>query len=221
MGMGKGMGMMSGKGKFCKNFDFDDSDDEDADDNEDSGKGMGKGMRMGMGMGKGMGMSMGMGGGDSVANCSPTVFEEASTISSISTFVSALELVELDDIFDCVGPFTMLAPVDTAFNQTVMNYFQNEDNADVLTALLLYHILPGLSLTDDFSNGQIDTLLDDTAISVSVDPITFNDVISINESNIAACNGAIQVISDILFPEGIVLFFRLTENWNLKMCNTL
>lgn len=103
----------------------------------------------------------------------------------------------------CSGPFTLLAPTNEAFealDAATLDELLLPSNQDKLIDLLLYHIVPGLVLSDDFEDGTIDTLLDDQSISVSVDPILLNGRAEVVQADIIACNGVIHAIDDVLVP---------------------
>ena len=121
----------------------------------------------------------------------------------LSTFVRLLENAGLAEIFMCPGPFTALAPTNEAFealdSDTLAELLLSENN-EKLQDILLYHIVPGLYLSEDFEDGYLDTLLDEQSVSVTIDPILFNGRATIVEEDILACNGAIQAIDDVLVP---------------------
>jgi hypothetical protein len=200
-GKGKGKGMMRMgmrmKGKdngsnfprFCKYLDF----DNQVPYNDYSS---GKGKNVGKGKGKGR---------EFESFCTPNVFDVTNLISDISIFVSLIEQAGLEDIFVCPGPYTILAPSNSAFvnNPTITAYLRDVTNEDELRRVLLYHILPGLTLVDDFETGPIETLLMGSEIDVTIDPIVlFNDAAFIEENDIVACNGIINIINNILLPPG-------------------
>lgn len=121
----------------------------------------------------------------------------------LSTFVQLLEVAGLTEYFMCSGPFTLLAPTNEAFealDAATLDELLLPSNQDKLKDLLLYHIVPGLVLSDDFEDGTIDTLLDDQSISVSVDPILLNGRAEVVQADIIACNGVIHAIDDVLVP---------------------
>jgi uncharacterized surface protein with fasciclin (FAS1) repeats len=230
-GKGKGKGMMmsknvKGKGKgtrlpkVCRELDFENDDVQQVDDDGGfHGKGMGKskkGKEKGYGskmtMGKGFEKGHGMGKGKEShekEGCRRNVFKKAKRIPDISIFVSLLEEAGLEDIFLCNGPFTVLAPSNTAFmnNTVVTKYLSDVSNVDELRDVLLYHILPGLTRVDNFATGLVDTLLDGDTINVTISPVMFNDVAGIEEGDFKACNGVIHIIDNILLPPGTIANF--------------
>jgi len=135
--------------------------------------------------------------------CDPNVLETMRQNDDLSTFVKLLEDAGLAEIFMCPGPFTCLAPTNEAFealDSDTLAELLLPGNNDKLQDLLLYHIVPGLYLSEDFEDGSLETLLDEQRVSVTIDPILFNGRATIVEEDIIACNGAIQAIDDVLVP---------------------
>jgi uncharacterized surface protein with fasciclin (FAS1) repeats len=85
-------------------------------------------------------------------------------------------------------------------NPTLLKSLFNPKNMAVLQETLLYHILPGFYKSDNFHAGPIETLLG-ADVKISLDPLTFNQA-EATETDILACNGAINIIDDLLIPPG-------------------
>lgn len=73
------------------------------------------------------------------------------------------------------------------------------ENIEDLQNLLLYHILPGATLTTEFTAGPTDTLFPENQIEVGLDPTQFDNA-DVLTPNIVACNGYIDVIDTVLDP---------------------
>jgi len=224
-GYGKGKGKMksskkkgkSKKGKgsglphICDELDF--GEDYSDDNYFGKGKGKGKGYRQKRSL-----QHQG-------ALCDPNVFDVAKGIADLTIFVSLIEQAGLEEIFLCAGPFTILAPSNSAFvdNPSITKYLAESYNKKELRNVLLYHILPGLTLTDEFKQGPIEALQGDV-IEVAVDPIVFNDKASIEKGDIIACNGAINIVNNILLPPGmrflkLLAFLVVISVFLLKDCH--
>lgn len=137
------------------------------------------------------------------AACDPNVLDAAKKIEDISTFVELLELGGLTEIFGCSGPFTVLAPSNAAFealDSSTISDLLLPSNMEKLQDLLLYHILPGLTLEDDFDDGTVETLLVGQTIDLTTDPLVFNGRADLVDGDNLACNGVIHVIGDVLVP---------------------
>ena len=103
----------------------------------------------------------------------------------------------------CSGPVTLLAPTNAAFDAldpTTVQQLLLPENSQRLQDLLLYHILPGLFLSDDLDDGPLDTLLTGQSVSAAIDPIIFNGRARVIDADIIACNGVIYTIDDVLVP---------------------
>lgn len=120
----------------------------------------------------------------------------------LSIALSLIEAADIDPIFGCEGPFTVLIPSNDAFNKLDANslsFFSDKANMDALRNLLLYHILPGISHSSSFTPGSTDTLLSDVQVTVQVEPLRFDNAFVV-ESDIEACQGIVHVLDNVLSP---------------------
>lgn len=189
----------------CKDYTFLDM--------EYDSNGSSKSSRRGYGKGKGK-------GGDTSARkrqlgyslkegCSPNPLEVASSNGNLTMFVELIESAGLEDIFNCTGPFTVLAPSNDAFESLAANvsaYLEQADEATI-QQLLLYHILPGTYISSDLKPGCVETLMGDY-VEVSVDPILFDDAVGVSVPDVSACNGVIHIADQVLIPPSFGRFWR-------------
>jgi uncharacterized surface protein with fasciclin (FAS1) repeats len=139
---------------------------------------------------------------DGGENCGPNILETARDDPDLSDIVALIDAAGLSPIFDCAGPFTALLPTNDAISEIdrdVLEALLLPENQDELQSLLLYHILPGATLSDDFAAGPQDTLLEGEDVIVGLDPFTFNDATVISP-DIVACNGYINKLDGVLLP---------------------
>jgi uncharacterized surface protein with fasciclin (FAS1) repeats len=137
------------------------------------------------------------------ALCDPNILDAAKELGDLSMFLELLEIADLTEVFSCTGPFTLLAPANAAFEAldvTTIKELLLPDNKEKLQDLLLYHMLPGMYLEEDFEDGPYDTLLAGQTVDVSVNPVVFNGRAPLVDGNNLACNGVIHVIGDVLVP---------------------
>jgi uncharacterized surface protein with fasciclin (FAS1) repeats len=135
--------------------------------------------------------------------CDPSVLDTAKENSDLTTVLELLEIADLTEVFSCSGPFTFLAPSNAAFealDPATIRELLLPDNKEKLQDLLLYHILPGLHLNDDFEDGKYDTLLVGQTVDVSINPVLFNGRAQIEDDDNLGCNGVVHVIGDVLVP---------------------
>lgn len=140
-------------------------------------------------------------GGES---CNPNVLEAARDDPDFSTVVSLIEAAgnDLVNIFNCAGPFTANLPANEAFDAldpAYLEYLLDPANIDDLQDLLLYHILPGATLSGEFMSGPADTLLPGQTVEVGISPLVFDDA-NVLTADIPACNGIINKIDTVLIP---------------------
>lgn len=134
--------------------------------------------------------------------CDPNALAVAYMNPDLSIFVDLIKHANLDEIFSCAGPFTVLAPSNAAFNKNpeLLQSLFNPRNIDAVQELLLYHILPGLTLTEDFAAGPIETLLGED-VDVTLEPLLFNNA-GVVMGDVLSCNGVIHIIDNLLIPPG-------------------
>ena len=97
----------------------------------------------------------------------------------------------------------MLPPSNEAFiaiDPAILADLLLAENKDMLRELLLYHVLPGIVLEDDFEAGAIETLNGEVVI-VTTSPTRINGA-SIVDPDVLGCNGVLHVVDEILVPIG-------------------
>ncbi|MEQ8678021.1 MAG: fasciclin domain-containing protein [Aggregatilineales bacterium] len=133
-------------------------------------------------------------------------------------FTLLLEVVMAADpsVLDALsgeGPLTVFAPTDAAFEALLEVLGLPVDavltQGELLTSVLLYHVVPGEVLEDDVValDGQdVATLLgeDDTIfVTVTEDGVVLNDTVNVISTNIMADNGIVHVIDGVLLPASV------------------
>ncbi|MDU8886249.1 fasciclin domain-containing protein [Yeosuana sp. MJ-SS3] len=119
-----------------------------------------------------------------------------------SSLVQAVLRAELQDVLANGGPFTVFAPDQNAFDIFLAdNGFAsvNEVPVDLLTQVLLYHVVDGKVFSPDLMNGYVPTL-NGAAVNVSLDSGVMIDDANVIAANIQATNGVVHVIDTVLFP---------------------
>ncbi|MCH7413104.1 fasciclin domain-containing protein [Belliella sp. R4-6] len=126
-------------------------------------------------------------------------------LQNFTLFVQAVNRAGLQEALAQQGPFTVFAPNDEAFRETLQSLgissIQNIPS-DELQALLAYHIIPGRILYNQIPTGEVETFLESINIifSRNGNNLTINDSIQILSRNIEARNGMIHEIDKVLFP---------------------
>ncbi|MEO0563676.1 MAG: fasciclin domain-containing protein, partial [Chloroflexota bacterium] len=154
----------------------------------------------------------------------------AASDANFSTLVSLLETAELVEALSADGPFTVFAPTNDAFTNFLNNTgltvedLTAEENRELLTTILTFHVLPPQPITDGNANGvggselrnayagQVDGVLELTMLNgeemtlqvTTEDRIIMNNQpISVNAENITASNGVIHAINGVLLPPSL------------------
>lgn len=133
------------------------------------------------------------------------IVDTAVSAGNFKTLVAAVQAAGLAETLKGAGPFTVFAPTDEAFAKlpagTVEDLLKPE-NKEKLVAILTYHVVPGKVMAADVSGKQT------MAKSVQGSEITVNgtdgvmvDNAKVTTADIAADNGVIHVIDNVIMPK--------------------
>ncbi len=119
----------------------------------------------------------------------------------LSTLVSLVTDQGLEPTLEGDGPFTLFAPVDTAFAaiSDVLGTLTSEQVTEVLT----YHVVTSKALSTDLTDGQMITTFQGEDITVAIDGdgnVSFNGATSVISVDIEGTNGVIHLIDGVLLP---------------------
>ena len=132
-----------------------------------------------------------------------TIVEIAVSDGRFETLVAALQAADLVETLQGPGPFTVFAPTDDAFAKLPEGTVEALlDDIPALTAILLYHVVPGNVMAADVAALDSATTVQGGTVAISVE----GDTVSINDAqvviaDIEAANGTIHVIDTVLIPE--------------------
>eukprot|EP00629_Pelagomonadales_sp_RCC1024_P000505 CAMPEP_0119269340 /NCGR_PEP_ID=MMETSP1329-20130426/6781_1 /TAXON_ID=114041 /ORGANISM="Genus nov. species nov., Strain RCC1024" /LENGTH=532 /DNA_ID=CAMNT_0007269339 /DNA_START=181 /DNA_END=1779 /DNA_ORIENTATION=+ len=137
------------------------------------------------------------------ANAAKNLVETAQGIDDFSTLVAAVGAADLVDALSGEGPFTVFAPVNSAFDPLDLDYYLAPENKDELVSILTYHVLGAKVMSTDLSDGQMAETLQGESVTVSLkDGVMVNDA-TVTTADVEATNGVIHVIDKVLVPPGI------------------
>lgn len=123
-----------------------------------------------------------------------------------STLEAAVVEANLVTALQSTGPFTVFAPVNSAFDalgSALVTELLDPDNADLLVEILTYHVVPGVAAqSSSLTDGQTVTTLqgDDLTIGVTGSTVSV-DGATVTSADIPATNGVIHLIDQVLIPE--------------------
>lgn len=156
-------------------------------------------------------------------NTEKTVAEIAADDPQFSTLVAALERVDLVDVLNGDGPFTVFAPTNDAFTALGVNLSSLSDAE--LSEILLYHVFAGQAIkAADIPSGQTylgtaaNTGSGNTNLSLLVEPksgtVTLNGNVKVTTADIVGKNGVIHVIDAVLLPLDVVGHAAANSNFS-------
>jgi transforming growth factor-beta-induced protein len=130
-----------------------------------------------------------------------SIYETARTNGNFKTLTLALEITELDKVLDAAGDYTVFAPTDAAFDKLPAGTLDSlVKNPAALTEILLYHVAQGRLLAQDaLAEDKIKTL-DGRKVMVDTSAGAKINQSNIVATDIAATNGVIHVIDQVLIP---------------------
>jgi len=137
---------------------------------------------------------------------SSTILQIANADRNLSTLIKGFKATNLEETLNGIGPFTILAPVNLAFNNlnvpdTFDDLVKQSNKNTKLSEILSYHILTGKKLLKDFRNGQKLKTVNGKDVDVTV----LDGEVHINGAKILArdkqgSNGVVHSINAVNLP---------------------
>ncbi|UOY05636.1 fasciclin domain-containing protein [Muricauda sp. SCSIO 64092] len=149
---------------------------------------------------------------------------------SLSLLEEAVITAGLAETLSGDGPFTVFAPTDDAFvalldilgdDYNSLADFDTQEELDLLTEILLYHVLPQQVLEADLSPGAVPTALMDNSLEIIAAGHTFvigdasDTDANITDTDILASNGVAHIIDKVLLPQAAIDFVMQMQMRNL------
>ena len=130
----------------------------------------------------------------------------ASNNPALTTLVAAVKAAGLVDTLNGPGPFTIFAPVNSAFAKlpagTVDTLVKPESKA-TLTSILTYHVIAGKKLSSaDLAKMSTLTTVNGKTLTVAVSgkTITINGSTKVILADVQVANGTVFLIDSVLMP---------------------
>ena len=123
----------------------------------------------------------------------------------LSTLVAAVTEAELVTTLQGEGPFTVFAPTNDAFAAlpagTLDTLLMEENMAD-LQGILTYHVVPGVVMAGDLTDGMVVETVNGQTITINVSDagVTINGSAAVTMADIVTSNGVVHVIDSVLLP---------------------
>ena len=150
-----------------------------------------------------------------------TIAQIASETTQFSTLVSALDRVDLVNVLDSEGTYTVFAPTNDAF--TALGVDLNTISDEDLTNILLYHVIgteiPSMNIADGQTYASTASTAgpNNAALSVliekSSDGVMINNTANVTTADIMASNGVIHIIDAVITPLDVVGHAAANKNF--------
>jgi len=145
---------------------------------------------------------------------STTITALADGSEDLTSLVAALQRAGLDTTLDTAGDYTVFAPTNAAFaNFLDANNFNalEEIPVDVLTQVLLNHVIVGEAFSTSLTTGYGNTLAtkpgtgENLSIYINTsNGVTLNGVSNVAQADIDASNGVIHIVDAVIGLPNIV-----------------
>ena len=142
---------------------------------------------------------------------------------NFSSLVAALQKADLVNALKAQGPYTVFAPTNQAFSAFLADKgFDNLDDVpeDILTAILLNHVVDGKVISTSLRQGYVSTLASEASsennLSIYVDlssSVLINGTSMVTTADIEASNGVIHVIDAVIDIPSVVTHAVSNENF--------
>ena len=133
---------------------------------------------------------------------SNTVVDIVVNSENHTTLEAAVVAAGLVETLSGEGPFTVFAPTDSAFATLPPGTIEAVlADAELLTAILTYHVVGATALSSDLSDGQTVTTLNgaDVTVTINADGVFINQA-QVTVADLLADNGVVHVIDAVLLP---------------------
>ena len=135
----------------------------------------------------------------------PTVAQLAAKNPDLSTLVTAVKAANLTTSLSNAGPFTVFAPLNSAFDKLpagTVDGLLKPEQADALSDVLGYHTYVGVIKEENMSDGQSLGMVNGKNIKITI--VDGKPVINGKAKIVAtvpASNGIVYAIDEVLLPE--------------------
>ena len=135
-----------------------------------------------------------------------TIIDTAAQAGNFTTLIGTLQAASLIDTLRTTGPYTLFAPTDAAFRSAVPGVLDEIlQDTDRLYALVAHHVVSGIVMLKDVTSGEIKTIGGASLVATRVEGKAFVNGVSISRADIAASNGVMHVVDEIILPRGKML----------------
>lgn len=134
-----------------------------------------------------------------------TIVDVAIATEGFATLVAAITAADLAETLSGMGPFTVFAPTDDAFAALpagLLDALLLPENKEVLVKILTYHVVSGMVMAADVTDGDVATVEGQTVKLSTADGVTVNGA-KVVIADVMASNGVIHAIDAVLVPADV------------------
>ena len=154
---------------------------------------------------------------DDTTPAEQNIYQTAKTNPDLSSLVAAIDKAGLsDELSNSAASFTVFAPTNDAFSAFLSaNGFNslNDVPVDVLTSVLLNHVVDGKKMAADLTTGYVNTLATfgstTSHLSLYVNTsagVTLNGSSKVTAADVKASNGVVHVVDQVIGLPTVVTF---------------
>jgi len=140
---------------------------------------------------------------NATADASDDIPTNAAGTGVHGSLLAALTHVGLNTTLEGTGPFTLFAPTDQAFDDAGIDLanFQTQEEKDMLTDILLYHVVTASVASSAVTDGMVATMANGDKAKFSVNGATVSiGTATVTTADVQSSNGIIHVIDQVLMP---------------------
>ena len=140
---------------------------------------------------------------NATADASDDIPTNAAGTGVHGSLLAALTHVGLNTTLEGTGPFTLFAPTDQAFDDAGIDLanFQTQEEKDMLTDILLYHVVTASVASSAVTDGMIATMANGDKAKFTVNGATVSiGTATVTTADVQSSNGIIHVIDQVLMP---------------------
>ncbi len=131
----------------------------------------------------------------------PTVWDIITGSADHTILETAVLAAGLESVLDEPGTYTVFAPTDAAFaNLPAGTLDAVLADEDLLTAILLYHVVGAVALSTDLIDDQTIPTLQGQDVTINIDNGVFVNSAQVIVPDLLASNGVVHVIDEVLLP---------------------
>lgn len=131
----------------------------------------------------------------------PNIVDQAEDLGNFTALTGALEQTGLTTTLQYLGPFTVFAPTDAAFNNLPAGLLE-QLSSDEIAEILQYHVLSGTTLSGDLAAEQAVASLTEEELFITANGgVTVNGSSNVQTADVEVSNGVIHAVDEVLLPD--------------------